>query len=267
MFDHTADLQFIHQGDNKRVFLFLQGPSSPFFQMLADALVERGHGVRRINICFGDTLFWNRPEVAHYRGKLQDWPEFIDRFLRKEKITDIVLLGDQRPHHSVALEQAREQGLRCYVTELGYIRPDWITFERDGMTSHSRFPMDPKVISEIAKDVPEPDLKPRYSGDFLNMAVWDVQYNLANVFLWPFYPFYKWHALRHPMSEYAGWLVKLAKKPLTKRRTKATIRALKASGASFYLFPLQLPTDYQLRHRSEERRVGKECRSRWSPYH
>ena len=27
-------------------------------------------------------------------------------------------------------------------------------------------------------------------------------------------------------------------------------------------FQLQLPTD-----RSEERRVGKECRSRWSPYH
>jgi len=53
MFDHAADLQFIHQSDNKRVFLFLQGPSSPFFQMLADALVERGHGVRRINICFG----------------------------------------------------------------------------------------------------------------------------------------------------------------------------------------------------------------------
>ena len=24
---------------------------------------------------------------------------------------------------------------------------------------------------------------------------------------------------------------------------------------------------FVLRHRSEERRVGKECRSRWSPYH
>ena len=24
---------------------------------------------------------------------------------------------------------------------------------------------------------------------------------------------------------------------------------------------------YQISHRSEERRVGKECRSRWSPYH
>ena len=24
---------------------------------------------------------------------------------------------------------------------------------------------------------------------------------------------------------------------------------------------------YRVQHRSEERRVGKECRSRWSPYH
>ena len=27
------------------------------------------------------------------------------------------------------------------------------------------------------------------------------------------------------------------------------------------------PTDLQQPMRSEERRVGKECRSRWSPYH
>src|SRR5438105_15901916 len=27
------------------------------------------------------------------------------------------------------------------------------------------------------------------------------------------------------------------------------------------------PTDFELPLRSEERRVGKECRSRWSPYH
>src|SRR5579859_2767523 len=39
--------------------------------------------------------------------------------------------------------------------------------------------------------------------------------------------------------------------------------------------PLELYWDFQLpaaavvkdHHRSEERRVGKECRSRWSPYH
>jgi len=28
-----------------------------------------------------------------------------------------------------------------------------------------------------------------------------------------------------------------------------------------------LDTNFASKHRSEERRVGKECRSRWSPYH
>ena len=32
-------------------------------------------------------------------------------------------------------------------------------------------------------------------------------------------------------------------------------------------FPLEKDADYDVDTRSEERRVGKECRSRWSPYH
>src|SRR3712207_2626393 len=35
----------------------------------------------------------------------------------------------------------------------------------------------------------------------------------------------------------------------------------------FNLLPGYLPQPHSLQHRSEERRVGKECRSRWSPYH
>ena len=31
--------------------------------------------------------------------------------------------------------------------------------------------------------------------------------------------------------------------------------------------PLHMSTTYKVGFRSEERRVGKECRSRWSPYH
>ena len=33
------------------------------------------------------------------------------------------------------------------------------------------------------------------------------------------------------------------------------------------VFPNVEPIDENLTSRSEERRVGKECRSRWSPYH
>ena len=36
---------------------------------------------------------------------------------------------------------------------------------------------------------------------------------------------------------------------------------------SFVCKPLWLEVGFVLTTRSEERRVGKECRSRWSPYH
>src|SRR3712207_9446330 len=41
-------------------------------------------------------------------------------------------------------------------------------------------------------------------------------------------------------------------------------RALRSTGAGFVL---SLAIAFAIASRSEERRVGKECRSRWSPYH
>src|SRR2546430_17643732 len=35
----------------------------------------------------------------------------------------------------------------------------------------------------------------------------------------------------------------------------------------FWLYPKRVDEVHAARPRSEERRVGKECRSRWSPYH
>src|ERR1017187_5602976 len=43
-------------------------------------------------------------------------------------------------------------------------------------------------------------------------------------------------------------------------------KLLKSFGAGMLLFPHNLVVDGD-GNRSEERRVGKECRSRWSPYH
>src|SRR5260370_2539342 len=41
--------------------------------------------------------------------------------------------------------------------------------------------------------------------------------------------------------------------------------AVKYNGKMYYVFPTA--TKDKIYVRSEERRVGKECRSRWSPYH
>ena len=62
--------------------------------------------------------------------------------------------------------------------------------------------------------------------------------------------------------------------PTAPARLKLTLAQYRAMGEhgillqrrdSFYADRHPLPADVLLR--SEERRVGKECRSRWSPYH
>src|SRR3989449_6698150 len=47
---------------------------------------------------------------------------------------------------------------------------------------------------------------------------------------------------------------------------QALDRRFKATGHQNVAFPLLIPRSF-IDKRSEERRVGKECRSRWSPYH
>ena len=239
---------------SRRVFLFLQGPASPFMERVAVRLEAMGHAARRINISFGDRLFWRRPGAVHFRGSIEEWPSFLAAYCTQEGVTDIVLLGDCRPHHIEAIRHARERGIGVFVTELGYLRPDWVTIERDGMTTFSHFPRDPESIRALAATVPEPDLAVRYTSDFGTMVRWDVAYNLANVFLSPlFHPYYKWHAIRHPLAEYAGWIRKFVRAPRTRRRTGRDYAALMGSGAPFYVFPLQLATDYQIRAHSRFR--------------
>jgi capsular polysaccharide export protein len=235
---------------NSRVFLFLQGPSSPLFELLAESLAERGHRVRRVNLCFGDRLFWRKRPAVNYAGTLERWPEFIRALLIREKVTDLIFLGDRRPHHVVAGDAARSLGVRVFVVELGYLRPDWITLERDGMTAYSRFPVDPEAIRAIARRVPEPDLRQRYRSDFISLAMWDIAYNFANVFLWPFHPHYRWHAIYHPLAEYAGWIGRLMRRPFLRADANASVRRLVDGRLRYFLFPLQLETDYQIRAHS-----------------
>ena len=53
--------------------------------------------------------------------------------------------------------------------------------------------------------------------------------------------------------------------PYTK--TTAIIQVIMTIALVVFLAPILIIINYSFKTRSEERRVGKECRSRWSPYH
>ena len=124
---------------NDRVFLFLQGPHGPFFGKLGRMLRKSGARVWRVGFNAGDQAFWrDKSSYIPFVGDAITWPDTFSRLVVEKNVTDVVLYGDTRPIHARAIQRARDAGLRIHVFEEGYLRPYWVTYERDGTNGHSR---------------------------------------------------------------------------------------------------------------------------------
>ncbi len=230
-----------------RVFLFLQGPHGSFFPRLGAALRLHGHEIIRINFNGGDRATWTG--AIDYVGRERDWPEYITRLFQRKGVTDLVVFGDSRPKHAIAIKVARQHGARIHVFEEGYVRPDWVTLERDGVNGNSTLPRDPEWYLEQAKDLPPvPDYPPIESfraargwGAFFYYAEFVLQY-------WRF-PFHHSHRPSDPVAEGVEWLRRFRRRREEHERTAKAMRNLE--GADFFLFPLQLDSDYQIRLHSD----------------
>ena len=235
-----------------RHILFLQGPITPFFKLMANQLEAQGCRCFRINLCFGDWLFWRGWASTQFRGGQQQWPAFIEQYIDKHAITDIVLLGEQRYYHKVAIAIANQRGIQVVTTDFGYIRPDWITFEHNGMSANSAFPNQPDEIFALAEGVPQPDLQQRYHDSFVRQVFWDVQYHLLSSLLRVLYPGYRSHQLHHPLWVYlgTGWRLLKLKAFMTSRANRS-IAQLLDRGKPYWVFPLQMQNDFQIRAYSD----------------
>lgn len=232
--------------DLPATFLFLQGIATPFFSDLGTALRARGHQVRRINFCSGDWLFW-RGASDNYRGSRRAWPAYLDAYVQREGVTDIVLFGDCRPFHVVARDVAKRYGLRVHVFEEGYIRPNWITCELGGVNGYSSLPRTAEAVRALARRLPQPGKALPSTGDMARRSLWDVSYNLANIFFPYLYPHFRSHRPTHIAMEYAGWIKKFSRRAQTRREAARCSEIYHAVGCDYFLLPLQLDSDYQIR--------------------
>ncbi|RCW25901.1 capsular polysaccharide export protein [Ciceribacter lividus] len=236
---------------HRLTLLILQGPASPFLKEVAREAEALGARVFKINFCLGDTVFWWPRKADWFAGPSEDWPGFLHDYLRRNDITDILMLGDGRPKHAAAVEAAREAGARVHILEHGYLRPDWLTIEPEGMSGRSWFPRDASALRALADGMPAVDLRSHFSSSFLTYALYDLAYHIPNVLLgWLLHPHYRTHGPVHPAVEYAGWI----RKGLTSRRRRRQAQEVQrgylpkeTSPPRYFLFPLQLPGDYQIR--------------------
>jgi len=232
-----------------RSFLFLQGLATPFFVKLGREIAARGHSVHRINLCGGDRAFWPRFGAVDFRGRFSEWRNFLGSYLHDTGITDIVVFGDCRPYHRVALDLARSRGIEIHVFEEGYFRPDWITLERQGTNAFSRLPRDPETVAaEVEGDAGSEPIPQPVSGGFSRRIRWEAFNQIATMLLTPVYPHYRRHRSHHPVAELSGWVMRLTKRPFERRFSERVAQYLE--GRSYYLLPLQLESDYQIRRHS-----------------
>jgi len=233
-----------------RRILFLQGPLSPLFRLTGAHLRSRGMQVFRINFCAGDWLHWRGEGCSSFKGTPREWAGFVRKFLEDQGITDLVLHGDQRIYHRIAVSEARRQDIFVAVTELGALRPGWMTLERNGLSTVSHFPDDPAAIRRIAEQVGSIDLSPRYPSSFWLQTAPDVTYNLANVFLKPLYSGYERHTIYPPIPEYLRGAGRLLRQSARDARADRLIRRIQETGDPYFVLPLQLEGDFQLRRHS-----------------
>ncbi len=198
----------------------------------------------RINFNGGDQLDWRESSI-NFRGPAKDWPAFLAGVIQDQNITDIILFGDCRPLHRVASAIATGLGVTVHVLEEGYVRPDWVTLELDGVNGHSPLPRDPEWYRAQAVNLPEVTPAPALGQTFGRRARETFRYHAAAIILRWRFPHYQTHRPWGALTEGFGWLRRLSRRGESHRRSREALQRIE--GRPYFLFALQLDSDYQIR--------------------
>ncbi len=231
----------------KRILL-LQGPMGPFFRSLAKDLIGSGASVWKVNFNGGDWLFYPSGGIA-FRKALEEWPSFLERVLDQHAIDTIKLFGDCRPIHRLARKSVERRKLDVWVFEEGYIRPNYVTFERSGVNGNSKIAAHGKVGSGSSFSHTPPSFKVNHA--FWRSVLWACLYYLAASIGKPFFSKYRHH---RPLSisEAGPWIRGAWRRFFYAVKERGILEQLTGTlSQKYYLVPLQVHNDSQVSAHSD----------------
>lgn len=230
-----------------RHLLLLQGPAGPFFARVARQFRAAGAQISKINFNGGEDLYYRGPGVVRYRGAREAFPAFFEQVVKDRGIDGVVLFGDCRPLHRLAIERARQLDVPVHVFEEGYLRPDFVTFERGGVNGHSLIPRNPEAFREID---PKPEAPhPKIKHAFLKSVIHTIFYACATALARSRYPLYQHHRDIRPFVQMGLWLRGAARRIAhTVRDRELTARIEARAMGPYFFVPLQVHLDSQLSH-------------------
>lgn len=238
----------------KKTYLFLQGPHGSFMAKLAARLMGAGHAVRRINFNGGDWIDWPFKGADNYQGAGKEWSAYLDDYISRHGVTDIVLYGYWRPLHKAAIDLARQRGIAVHGFEEGLLRPYWITLS-------SRFPHEQgddlkaqiKAGLSCAEDTQQ-SLPPIVTGDnHGSMLLYCYRYYTAYFLSAPLFWRHRSHRGLFPFIDMMKWVWHFFVYPWRQHQSHRKIVKLLKSRIPFFLLCLQLDGDSQIRQYSPYR--------------
>jgi capsular polysaccharide export protein len=251
-----SDGAVIRGGAGKRHFLLLQGPCGVFYRELQKALAVRGHACTNVVINGGDLVNARFGRKLIFRRSFADWPAWLTATVVREHVTDIVLYGDCRPYHRAAIAAVKPLGVAVHVLEEGYLRPNWITCERDGVNGNSRFvDLDLDDIDDAALAACKPDPETDFVGSPLRYMLAGLNYYFCSLILTPLFPRYVAHRDLDILGEAALWLGRYGSWPKRRLETARALRHIARLGKPVHLVLLQLNGDSQIKEHSGFRSV------------
>jgi capsular polysaccharide export protein len=156
-----------------------------------------------------------------------------------------VLFGDCRPLHSAAHGIAKLNHLLIHVFEEGYIRPDWVTLEVDGVNGNSTLSKDPDWYLRAAADLPPLPQYPGIASSFQRRAKEALAYYTHGVLQTWRFPHFRSHRSQWVLLEAAGWIKRFAEGGAARQRATQILE--KVGERPYFVFPLQLNSDHQIR--------------------
>jgi capsular polysaccharide export protein len=206
-------------------------------------LKDSGASVWKVNFNGGDCLFYPCADL-NFTGHLLQWQQHCEQIVVEHKIDLILLFGDCRPIHQVAHEVAERLNIEVGVYEEGYLRPDYITFERYGVNGRSKIPRDSLFYEQLKTSG---DVESHILGNtYWFMAIRAILYYLAAAVLFPFFWRYQHH---RPLTILEGvpWLKSIWRKQKYRYLERHVQKKLTSyMNHRFFLVPLQVHNDAQI---------------------
>jgi capsule polysaccharide modification protein KpsS len=228
----------------KRILL-LQGPNGPFFRRLYAELSAAGARVDKVNLNAAEALYFvGRPSIP-FKGRAEDWPAFVRELIARQNYDLCFLFGDCRPYHAAAKPILEASGVRVFVFEDGYLRPDFLTVERSGVNGRSNSRNQLPELEGVVSP-PDPEHVPHPFG-------WSVLHTIVNSLAVTLgallYPHYRHHRDVNTARQAMLWARSGLRHFYYRLREKRWEEHFRTDlDKQYFLVGLQVHNDYQVKN-------------------